>query len=433
MEINFDRGEMLYKRIPVDRLGRAGLMHGVPSRGTPQSSGLASLLATLRKQRPKGQLKPGQSIPGDNTGAASAFSAREQLEEIKLSISIKKENRGKFDATKKRTGKSDSELKDSKNALTRKRATFAENAKSWHHGKKKHTDGINDMSAREQLIQLKAIDLGQSYPNYPVGYGCDAGKESRKSYPTLYVGDRDTDIDLPLTGTATVKYKLRSKTIRQDEEGKKRHSADIEIQSIDPVEETKALPGTAKPLKMSARESLDVIRFARGDQAGKVLSAIGIRAGASRNGAEAGKMLSKLGTSYASIQHPAAFRGATRKSFKDSISRVAGSKGAYEDQSRHRDMLAGAIKEWRGRSFSARETLDIIRFGDPRPRNPLGQFEPPEDGAPSPNTVATVYKQPGMGSTVGTNLVAGGALGVGSVAGGGALKALMSKIKKPKI
>lgn len=49
-------------------------------------------------------------------------------------IHIKKENRGKFTATKKRTGKTTEELTHSKNPLTRKRAIFAQNAKKWNHG-----------------------------------------------------------------------------------------------------------------------------------------------------------------------------------------------------------------------------------------------------------------------------------------------------------
>lgn len=55
----------------------------------------------------------------------------------KSGIHIKKKNRGKFTATKKRTGKSTEELTHSKNPLTRKRAIFAKNAKHWNHKKKK--------------------------------------------------------------------------------------------------------------------------------------------------------------------------------------------------------------------------------------------------------------------------------------------------------
>ena len=52
-------------------------------------------------------------------------------------IHIKKKNKGKFTATKKRTGKSTEELTHSKNPLTRKRAIFAQNAKKWHNKKTK--------------------------------------------------------------------------------------------------------------------------------------------------------------------------------------------------------------------------------------------------------------------------------------------------------
>lgn len=48
-------------------------------------------------------------------------------------IKIKKENRGKFTETKKRTGKTTEELAHSKNPLTRKRAIFALNARKWKH------------------------------------------------------------------------------------------------------------------------------------------------------------------------------------------------------------------------------------------------------------------------------------------------------------
>lgn len=48
-------------------------------------------------------------------------------------IHIKPENRGKFTALKKRTGKTTEQLTHSKNPLTRKRAIFAQNSRKWHH------------------------------------------------------------------------------------------------------------------------------------------------------------------------------------------------------------------------------------------------------------------------------------------------------------
>lgn len=58
------------------------------------------------------------------------------LEEGDSGIHIDPENKGKFNATKKRTGKSTEELTHSKNPLTRKRAQFALNARHWNHKKK---------------------------------------------------------------------------------------------------------------------------------------------------------------------------------------------------------------------------------------------------------------------------------------------------------
>lgn len=55
----------------------------------------------------------------------------------KPKIYIKPENRGKFNALKRRTGKTTEELTHSKNPLTRKRAIFAQNAAKWNKGKKK--------------------------------------------------------------------------------------------------------------------------------------------------------------------------------------------------------------------------------------------------------------------------------------------------------
>jgi hypothetical protein len=48
-------------------------------------------------------------------------------------IHINPANKGKFTATKKKTGKSTEELLHSKNPLTRKRAQFAKNASKWKH------------------------------------------------------------------------------------------------------------------------------------------------------------------------------------------------------------------------------------------------------------------------------------------------------------
>jgi hypothetical protein len=67
-------------------------------------------------------------------------------------IHINPANKGKFNATKKATGKTTEELTHSKNLLTRKRAIFAQNAKKW-----KHQDGGQAMQQEDQMQQLIQI------------------------------------------------------------------------------------------------------------------------------------------------------------------------------------------------------------------------------------------------------------------------------------
>ena len=78
-----------------------------------------------------------------------------------MSIHIKPENRGKFNATKKRTGKTTEQLTHSKNPLTRKRAIFAQNARKW-----KHADGGNLYPyGGYQTTPLEIRDYGMEWNN----------------------------------------------------------------------------------------------------------------------------------------------------------------------------------------------------------------------------------------------------------------------------
>lgn len=96
-------------------------------------------------------------------------------------IHIKKENRGKFTETKKRTGKTTEELTHSKNPLTRKRAIFAQNAKKW-----KHEDGgeVHKPNGHRSILDngwFKTKDLKKNHPltyqqggNFTTGVLADA-------------------------------------------------------------------------------------------------------------------------------------------------------------------------------------------------------------------------------------------------------------------
>ena len=79
-------------------------------------------------------------------------------------IHIKKENRGKFTETKKRTGKTTEELTHSKNPLTRKRAIFAQNRRKW-----KHEDGgeVHKPNGHRSILDngwFKTKDLKKNHP-----------------------------------------------------------------------------------------------------------------------------------------------------------------------------------------------------------------------------------------------------------------------------
>jgi hypothetical protein len=66
-------------------------------------------------------------------------------------IHINPANKGKFNALKKRTGKSTEELTHSKNPLTRKRAIFAQNAKKWKHAEGGLLPFTQDYATQEQV------------------------------------------------------------------------------------------------------------------------------------------------------------------------------------------------------------------------------------------------------------------------------------------
>ena len=71
-------------------------------------------------------------------------------------IHIKPENKGKFTATKKATGKSTEELTHSKNPITKKRAIFAQNAAKW-----KHEDGSKSMKVDEKMCGSKGMKYAE--------------------------------------------------------------------------------------------------------------------------------------------------------------------------------------------------------------------------------------------------------------------------------
>lgn len=124
-------------------------------------------------------------------------------------IHINPANRGKFNATKKRTGKTTEELTHSKNPLTRKRAIFAQNASHWKHafGGHLNTNGSDFMTG------LTYIDNGDTHENNPyegVPMGADSeGTPNLVEQGEVVFNDYVYSNRLQVPKAVRKKYKLR--------------------------------------------------------------------------------------------------------------------------------------------------------------------------------------------------------------------------------
>ena len=97
-------------------------------------------------------------------------------------IHIKKENRGKFTATKKRTGKTTEELTHSKNPLTRKRAIFAQNSRKW-----KHEDGgeVHKPNGHRSILDNGWFKTKNLKKNHPLTYQQGGNFQINNSQPQV--------------------------------------------------------------------------------------------------------------------------------------------------------------------------------------------------------------------------------------------------------
>lgn len=127
------------------------------------------------------------------------------------SIHINPENRGKFNATKKRTGKSTEELTHSKNPLTRKRAIFAQNAAKWHHafGGELNTNGA-DFPTGLMFIDEGGTHESNPYEGVPMGIAPDGKPNLVEEGETIF-NDYVFSRRLLVPKTIRNKYKLGDK------------------------------------------------------------------------------------------------------------------------------------------------------------------------------------------------------------------------------
>jgi hypothetical protein len=97
-------------------------------------------------------------------------------------IHIKPENKGKFTATKKATGKSTEELTHSSNPVTKKRAVFAQNAAKWkHEDGSKNVKGFPDLNKDGKISKADVLVGRGIIPTKKMQIGTKATKATKDS------------------------------------------------------------------------------------------------------------------------------------------------------------------------------------------------------------------------------------------------------------
>jgi len=99
-------------------------------------------------------------------------------------IHIKPENKGKFTATKKATGKTTEELTHSKNPVTKKRAIFAQNAAKFKHADgSKNTKSFPDLNKDGKISRADVLVGRGVIPAKKMQMGTKELKNMRKDLP----------------------------------------------------------------------------------------------------------------------------------------------------------------------------------------------------------------------------------------------------------
>ena len=180
-----------------------------------------------------------------------------ELPAAKSGIHIKKENRGKFNATKKRTGKTTEELTHSSNPVTRKRAIFAQNASRWS---KKEYGGIVEMDnggqvqVEENQYEMVSPETMKLKGNYHTDGGVDLFSNGQKVNAerdeTVHIdrnGDTVVGGNLYFPGTRTKFKKIFTDIGKQEKKNQKLKSQVTYLSEFDPHNDyTAPIANTAK-------------------------------------------------------------------------------------------------------------------------------------------------------------------------------------------
>lgn len=272
------------------------------------------------------------------------------------------------------------------------------------------------MSAvRDLLTEFAKLDLGSKPETYPCA-PCDSSAVPRRRYfPTVYISDQEKPIDLPDEGKAVIEYKVRGRSMNE-RDGKKRHSADIEIHTIEPGKKSamsRKLLGTARLIPNAFEDLREAVGLSRGDVILRNLDKVPKKIGASvtKNYDVMGPVLRRALPEFKAAQ------------------KNRWTLGTQNSLAIHRDALARQLRKGRSaaRTAAAAQTdiaraknkigfraqlSEIIEF-DSRPRNNNGQFVGAETGGADPDSMHAAYGP----ATVAKAAIGGAGVGAGAVLG----------------
>lgn len=214
-----------------------------------------------------------------------------------------------------------------------------------------------------RLTELASkIDLGEGRDALGSPVGC-CELPPRRWFPSLYISGRKNPIDLPTKGKALVDYRVTGRSMNQRGEEDPRHSMDIAIQSIEPVEH-------------------DEDKEPKEGEAAKLLSDLRKVTGFARLSDLKAEVKRVRGLPNFVVDYLAPMQMGT-VARREQIRRRAGTKGAQLRSAIERHRAAGLLSSLRR----------LVEFDDRR-RNENGQFVGNDTGGVDPNSMAAAYGPP---------------------------------------
>jgi hypothetical protein len=230
-----------------------------------------------------------------------------------------------------------------------------------------------------RLVELAAkIDLGDRQTKSD----CMPCKPGEIRFPTLYIYGREEPIAIPRNGKALIQYRVRNRSMNQNQDEPEKYSTDIEVHSIEPIDDKdlKAKqPKEGEPAKLLEdvrkfrnfienvqRRTPNVERriteFARGDV---------------------------LKRSFPEL-HQAGWDVQKRRPLQRIAAEALQNKRARK---RWPEFMKGLLKPDPKRAKILERIIDFTAFDDPRPRNAQGEYAKQQD-MPDANSMAAAYGPP---------------------------------------